>query len=646
MKIPNESRSSGLAPAFLLLASPIVAGAFVAGGWAWGWNHLHYAGPVWTAALLLLGAALWIPPLSARMDRVFQSIGSWIQRGGLREAGIPALLGVAAFAAFPIATRMYGDSKVIVEDHTPQHLAIYIHRMLGFGVLQRGSANFAFHDVLSRITGMSFERTFMIVSVLCGGIFLFALARLIQRIPSISGWTGAVILWLGATDGANQMFFGHVESYIVPRLFEALFLMEVVGSLVMEPRGQTRATRARAILWFALAVVFHLQALVLLPTLLMWLARGSAEGHPALRPWVGRRLAGIGIALGVALIVVAYVAVGSWCYDYIYSGGRPHPRQLFAPITTACTGLPYLRYTLFSGAHLLDFFGGLWSMSSPAILLVIAILLPSAWKDERIFVLVPSVAAGILHDFVLNSAIGYPFDWDLMCVLSPPLLFTAIFLVSRNRQPLPGRGLLSALLFLGLGTATVFGINASRQRVYHRVEDMGIWLHKTYFGGSHYRLSANLSTIRDPNEQIAERARVAERIAPDAYPDDREVAFLWEKLALKRIEIADYAGALEPYRRALQTEPSRWERLKPVGYLESEVGDVHEGIRLLSEYVKRSPSDAEGWLFLGDACAHEGLMDPARKSWRRFLDLTPDAPEAPRVRNQLQQAEGSGAKQP
>ncbi len=32
---------------------------------------------------------------------------------------------------------------------------------------------------------------------------------------------------------------------------------------------------------------------------------------------------------------------------------------------------------------------------------------------------------------MLNSAIGYPFDWDLMCVLSPPLLYTAVFLVGR-----------------------------------------------------------------------------------------------------------------------------------------------------------------------------------------------------------------------
>jgi|GEM_PF-4439448 len=630
-----------LLPAFLVLAAPLVVGAFVGGGWAWGWDHLHRAGPIWTVVLLALGAALWIPAISRRVDRWFERFGDAFTPGRGHAPAVLALLGLGAFAAFPIATRMYGDSKVIVDDHTPQHLAIYIDRMLSFGVLQRGSANFALHDVLSRLSGLSFEKTFMLLSVLCGGVFLLMYARMTARLPCLSGWARAVILWIAITDGANQMFFGHVESYIVPRLFEALFLIEVVRSLLGEPARPSRGARARTILWFGLAVIFHLQALVLLPTFLMWLARDIASRRPGLRPWAGRRLAGLGVVFSVAFLAIAFLLSRSYCYDYIYSGGRPHAQQIFIPIATACVGHPYLRYTMFSGAHLLDVFGGLWSTTSPAILLVIVLLLPRAWKDERTFILLPSIVTAFLHDFLLNSAIGYPFDWDLMCVLSPPLLFTAVFLVAREPAPILRPKLVPAILFLGLGTATIFGVNASRTRVYHRVEDMGIWLHKTYYGGSHYRLSSNLSTIADPKEQIAERQRVAERIASDAYPDDREIAFLWERLALKRIEIEDYSAALDAYRRALATEPSRWDREKPVGYLESEVGDVDEGIRLLSDYVRRAADDEEGWLFLGDACVRQGLTEPARRAWKRYLELKPEAPDAPRVREELQRLGGS-----
>ena len=640
---PNGGPGSPrLLPIFLILAAPLVAGAFVSTGWSWGWDHLHRAGPVWTAALFLLGIALSVPAGQRVLHAGGEALGRQLERDRFRIPILLAIAGLLLFISFPIATRMYGDSKVIVDTHTPAHLAAYIHRLLHFGLLGRGSACFALHDLVSRATGLSFERSFMCVSILCGGIFLFAHARAAATLPVKMPWIRVAILWLGLTDGANQLFFGHIETYIVPRLFECLFFIGVIQSLMDEDHPPRIGL---PMLWLALAIFFHFQALVLLPTALLWAGRALARRHPRLRPWVGKRTAAAGLLAAVAGLAFLYIYFGSRNYDYIYSGGRPHPQQLFLPLTTARAAAPYPRYTLFSGAHFLDLFGSLYSISSAAVLVTIVLLLPAAWRDERTFVLLPSIVTALLHDLVLNPAIGFPFDWDLMCVISPPLLYTAVFLLARNR--FASRGLFPAVIFLGLGTATLFGINADRMRVYHRVEDMGVWLHKSYFGGSHWRLGANLSTIQDPELQIKERARVLQRLAPDAYPDDREVAFLWERLAQKKIEREDYIGGKEAYRHALATEPSRWDRMKPLGYLEAEVGDRQEGIRLLSAYLQKAPEDGEGWLFLGDAYAEEGIAEEARRSWSRFLELTPDAPEAPRVREDLRrldQGAGGGSR--
>lgn len=170
------------------------------------------------------------------------------------------------------------------------------------------------------------------------------------------------------------------------------------------------------------------------------------------------------------------------------------------------------------------------------------------------------------------------------------------------------------LFLFGLTTITLFGVNASRTRVYQRVEDMGVWLHRSDYGGSHYRLSANMSTITDRAQQERERLRVLERLRPQTYQDDREVAFLWERLARMRIEREDYKSALDAYRAALTTEPSSWIRKKPVGYLETKVGDADKGIQLLTDYLRQAPGDAEAWLFMGDACARRQLAGLARKS--------------------------------
>ena len=59
--------------------------------------------------------------------------------------------------------------------------------------------------------------------------------------------------------------------------------------------------------------------------------------------------------------------------------------------------------------HLLDLFGSLYSITSPAILLTIAVLLPYGWRDRRLLILVPSIVTAAIHNFILNPAIGFPF---------------------------------------------------------------------------------------------------------------------------------------------------------------------------------------------------------------------------------------------
>jgi tetratricopeptide (TPR) repeat protein len=634
--------------AFLLLAAPLVAGAFLSTGFSWGWDHLHRLGLPAALAFVAAAAALQHPRPARALDRGLDRFGGALRAAPLRWPLTIASLATAGFAVFPIATRIYGDSRYILDDYSPANLAVHLRSLLSFGVLARGRASFILHDLVARAGGLSFEQSYQLVSVVCGGIFVFAFARLAARLPGVPGWTRGAIVWLALTDGANQLFFGHVENYTLPRLFGGLLLVAVLRR-VLDPvesapparmgAGGRRGRRGGAlvpVLFFALAVFFHSQMVVLAPTLLLWI--GGPRAH---RP--AAVAAGLGAA--VAGLAVAYFAAGATCYDYIYSGGRPDPRQLFLPVSTGCVGAPYLRYTLFSSAHLLDLAGSLFSISSAAILLVLAVRFRSAACDPRMWIFAASIGTALLHNFILNTAIGFPFDWDLLCVLSLPLLATAVFLLARGdggggerdgSQPAPAgnrhRPRAAQLLVLGAASIVLFGINTDPSAVTRRVEDMGVWLHRTYYGGSHYRLSANLSTISDPRAQVGERLRVQRRLEPRTYPDDREVAFLWEKLAVTAISIEDYDTALAAYRGSVRAQPSRWDREKPLGYLEAEVGDLGTGIRILQEYLAKAPQDGEAWLFLGDACARAGLTEEAQAAWTRFLSLSPEAPEAPRVR--------------
>lgn len=629
-------------PVAALLGAPLVAGAFVSTGWSWGWDHLHRVPAAWPLLLLALLVALGVPGVRARFLALAEAGGEGLAR---RPVAVPLVIASVALALFllrPIATLMYGDSQAILNHHTAGDLALHLKRVFSTDVQMRGAAVSLLHDGCERLTGLPYRTCYRLLSALCGALFVFAHLRLAATLPGLRGWARSAIAWLGLTDGANQLFFGHVENYTVPRLLAALFLLAVVRAVLAPPAAWRQRLGALAAL--AGAIVLHLQWVVLLPAALLLFARDLGTSRPRLGAWAGGRGAAALVVAMVLAVVAAYVVTGAGCYDYLYTGGRPEPRQILLPLSTACTGLPYLRYALLAPAHLLDVFGSLWSLSSPAVLLVIALL---AWRWRReagVAVLAPTVIAALLHDLVLNPSIGFPFDWDLMAVVSPPLLYLAVLLVAREGReetvPAPAPAWLAALLLLGLGTATVFAVNADATAVSQRVEDMGVWLHRTYYGNSHYRLSGNASAVADPARQERERARVLERLRPQTYPEDREVAFLWEKLGLLRMDRRDHPAALAAYREALRLEPGRWSRLKNAGWLETVAGDEARGLAELQEYLEHAPKDAEVWRHLGTVHARAGRSEDARQAWRRALDLDPDGPEADRVREDLRKLAG------
>lgn len=639
---PHRTSVPLSAGAVALLGAPLAAGAFGATGWSWGWDHLHRVPAAWPVTLALLAAAVAVPAWRARLLTAWDAGGEVLARRSRLVPACAAMVALAAFLAFPIATRMYGDTLAILNHHGPDDLARHLGRVLEPGIATRGSAVALVHDLVERASGLSYLASHRLVSALCGAAFALLHMRLAATLPGLHGWARATIAWLGLVDGANQLFFGHVENYGLPRLAATWYLVSL-APILLAPPARPSLRRVRAHLPLVLAVFLHWQWLVLLPAALLAALRDLTCLRPDLRAWgSGRAALGLVVA-ALALAAGAWAATGAWCYDYLYTGGLPEPRQVLLPVSTACAGQPWLRYTLFSGPHLLDFAGSLWSISSPAILLAIVLLWSRAWRPAAAHVTAVAAAAALLHDFGLNPSIGYPFDWDLMCVVSPPLLYTAVLLVAAaGRQGAApaatpcAPGWVAAAIVLGLAGATVFAVNAGTRSAYGRVEDMAVWLHRTYYGSAHYRLSGNLSSIADPARQDAERERVLARLRPQAYPDDREVAFLWEKLGRQRAERREFAGALAAYREALAAEPSNRSRLKEAGWLETEAGDEAVGIAHLEDWLRLAPDDAEAWRHLGLVHARAGRDEAARAAWNRFLAIAPGADGADDVRRDLE----------
>lgn len=86
--------------------------------------------------------------------------------------------------------------------------------------------------------------SYRLVSSLCGAAFVLLHLRLAATLPGLHGWARAAIAWLGLVDGANQLFFGHVENYTLPRLAATWFLISLAPLLLAPPERPSLA-RAR-----------------------------------------------------------------------------------------------------------------------------------------------------------------------------------------------------------------------------------------------------------------------------------------------------------------------------------------------------------------------------------------------------------------
>jgi hypothetical protein len=628
--MPRAKKLAAWLIAFTIAATPVIAGAFVSRGWSWGWDHLHRLPIVWTILVMATLVLGFVPACRIAIERGVDIAGDALHR---RSLVWPLTVGIAAgllCAAFPIATRVYGDSLVFLKYHGPESLAGYGRDLATLGIRFRGSAVLALHDIVARVTGLDLASSYRLVGALCVGIFLACHVRLAAVLPGVPGWARAAIVWLGIVDGANLLFLGHVETYAVPRLLTCLFLMRVTHSLVDPEHARPRA---RDLLWAALAVFCHLQAVILLPTALLWIIWWHSRLRPELRRWTTART--VVWALGAATVALAalYAASGAFSQNYFYSGGNPTLAQTFLPISTRSIENPYLRYTLFSPAHLLDFFGSLWSISSAATLFILLFLLPRCAHRREVVVLVSAVYLAAVHDFVLNPSIGFPFDWDLMAVISPPLLYVAVFLLaSAHRAPIAP---LAQLPGLGLATIALFVVNVRADSARERVQDMALWLHRSYYGGTHYRLNASFAGIGDRDQEILARERVFRRLLEQTVPPDPEVAMEGNNLGLLCYERGDVRRALRVFRAVVAVAPEDTSYLKPLGILETVAGNPLRGISLLDAYLKARPDDATALNALGDAWLAQRRPQLARRYWDEVLRVAPGSSEATTIRESL-----------
>lgn len=369
--------------------------------------------PLWLAGLLAVSAGLLTIPAANRkaqtsLKRLWHTLPG--KHYPQRWFVALALLSLLIFWLARIRHLGWGDANILVIGLShPEQTVIYNWQApLTVFLHQRLWALVAFPT-----WGWGVETVYAIISVLCGGIFIYILLTLAFEIGR-STLERSLIVGFVLTTGAMQLFFGYVENYTLIAL----------GSLVFVWLG-LRTLNGSAPLWsaalaLALTNACHPSTMVLWPAALYLAWRRLRQGDSV-------RLIALSLLLPPLIIgngVLTLMELGDHGLASFLGDDRPGGGDHVWFVPLLATRTEWERYTMFSLPHLADWANEHFLISTFGLAAIIIVAgwawntkgqrSPMMTSDRRQLQFLGWASAGyLLLTWAWNADYGMRKDWDL-----------------------------------------------------------------------------------------------------------------------------------------------------------------------------------------------------------------------------------------
>ncbi len=420
--------------AYYITISLLILGSFLDGSRTWGINTFAYLPlPLTLSVLVLLTIA---PALIAKLK--------WLEVDQGKESGETQPRAVYVVAGAILAMLISGCVFYLLRAKTHflgdgYSLLANLGKWIPYQKSTELGTDIAVQWVARWVDVTSYElaaRTYQFIAI-GSGMILVAATVFFGRIFFNRRQDKLLFALLAVSGGQMLLFFGYVENYALLSLFSALLVLVGIGVA----RGKFR--RLTILLPLALALFFHLLALVLVPATVYLLMRNSKFGL-----WFGKRslTAKWGLVAGTA--VVAMVAL-------LLSGDQALFFQLTV-VPLAAGKFTVRGYTLLSPSHILDFANLIFLLCPGILVCLVAIkrrTLKSLFAQPEYAFLGIVTLSTLCASFLLDPKLGMARDWDLLSLAGFPLsVLTAFVLLDRNDR-IGNSGIVLASL---LGLAVLF----------------------------------------------------------------------------------------------------------------------------------------------------------------------------------------------
>ncbi len=543
--------------------------AAAAGGTWWGLHFFRYLDP----PRILLALVAGVLAAKALVSP---------QRGAspLPPIRWSALAGLVAFGVFwLLRDRLHflGDGSVFLDlepkwstwasrEPLAHALAIRIHALAG-------------------ALGIPAERAFELWSCALGAILVAVIAHADRSTES-----RGLLLAMGLSTAATQLFCGYIEHYPPFALVVVLLLLEIRHVV------ERRRTLLFAFVLFALALLLHVQAVLLIPAL-AWVTGRQLRwrGGPG-RAAVLAELAGVALLTVVAWgLVFRGIAGVPSIGEYLAILARTDRYALGSTYDASSVAPP-----LFSLRHALDFLNLQLLLAPVAIGIVAAGILRIGGRGlaQRPWEVALALTAGayVAAQFAFDPYLGAPRDWDVLSSGAFPLAFLA----ARLAPALRGGARVGAL---AAGLATVHAlafvlVNATPKAAVARFEELPLTA-----GQADFVMGTRALKAGDPEEAAARFQRIVEKMPYSTIG--------WFSLGLARERQRDFEGAREAFAKALaarqidQRVPSA-DILERMGRAAMETGRFDEARRALELALVERPNSPAARQLLAMLAAREG----------------------------------------
>lgn len=401
-----------------LCASMILAyflSSFSSSNWFWGFNLLYFFSPMYRRVILGIGILLCIPVISRTIvrqteDRLSETISRVVRKVDGRILWL--LVSFLSFAFFWILrtkTHFLGDGYVRIG-------ALESNRVFTAKSLLDHTIASGFYRLLGRHFEVSAGDSCALLSCLYGVLFVlgvFILASLATR----DVWNRLFVIAVFLSLGTVAFFFGYVEAY---QAVTVAILFYVIASLYYL---RCKCSLLIPLSVFTLAVLLHLTALCLLPSLiflLLYTGRNMFRKSEISRSIL---IALAFCAVGYAVVSQSFVFLADYfkISDISPSIWYLSPERLIHYVGENL--VPFTRsavqpggYTIYSAVHFSNVVNELLLVSPLLFPLMFVSIFPFArrfCKDDFMRFLIIASIPLLLLNLTFNPRIGAARDWDL-----------------------------------------------------------------------------------------------------------------------------------------------------------------------------------------------------------------------------------------